>query len=462
MLRLAPVAAMVESDTASVAIAAGRSIRSLSLSTKTFGWMTPDLGGTVTHLVQTPTGFAALAGTRLVAIDKTGVTAWSVSIGKTRVSALAADSNFVYVGGDQNTNTGFEPYRSPYVFRYRVADGMASSDWQLYNWSGPDVRANGKMLQADSFVNRLRVDPSGKLWMCAGSDGGNTVLTKAVRNLDETQTALSGSCYSGPCFGYKGAKKTGMFARIRSDAPELERATWVIPYLAPPNGRNTPPCGCKGPPANPNSMTIEDVGFFESTVVAAASVTYRPPESDNAWFRDTVYTSGMTWVGILDRDLKQMSMGTLIPGTKGPAGSAVRGGRVLIFGSAADTSKVIPGPGETGWATALPVKSATQVAYGGGATDGYFMLACLSTAAECGGPIPATDAGTLPSDDAGQPGPGTGSFDAGAQGPGGAGMSDGGNGLGETPRGCGCSTGVWSSMSFLIALMWRRGFNPQQ
>jgi hypothetical protein len=456
-LRSGPVLAALQGPGQEIALAGGKTVRGFSTATKKFTWSSDDLGADVSKLARTKDGYVALAGTKVIALDGSGKARWSVSVAKSRVSAIAADANYVYIGGDQNTNTGQEPYRSPYVYRYDLASGTPSSDWKLYDWAGPDVRANGKSLQADSFVNELKVDPAGKLWMCAGSDGGNTVLTKGARNLDSVQSALMGACYDGPCFGYKGAKKTGMFASVKADAPELERATWVIPYLMPKDGRNSPPCGCKSNPANPNSMTIEDLAFSKDAIVAASTTSYRPPESDNAWFRDTVYASGMTWVGLFTPDLKSISMGTMIPGTKGPEGAVVRGGRLLVFGSAGDTSMVKPSnPGEDTWATKLPVsapagKTPPQTAYGGGKTDGYFLLACVGSEAEC-------DAAPGPMPDPGSSSGAPGSSGASGMSTSGAGPASSGNTAGPAAgpandTGCGCGTSAQTAAPWSAILL---------
>jgi hypothetical protein len=400
VVRLGAVAKLLQRPDGQLIVASGKFIKGLRGDGSAIAFTSEDVGAAITDLAIAGDGYVAIAGTVLVGFDAAGKVRFRTTIGRSKISALTADATYAYVGGDQNTNTGFEPYRSPYVFRYRLTDGTADANWKMYNWAGPDVRANGKMLQADSFVNELVFDPSGQLWLAGGSDGGNTVLTKSASNLDTDQPALTGACYPGPCFNYKGARKTGMFGRIKRDVADLERASWVIPYLSPKDGRNSPACGCKAPPANPNSATIEALAFSGDTIVAAATSSYRPPESDNAWFRDTLYTGFTSWIGIFDRDVKSISMATMVPGTKGPAGVVVRGGRVLLFGDS--TTGVKPAtvnPGEENWAYALPTTpTAAQKAFGGGKSDGYLLLACIGTDAECGAPPggPTPPVGTTP------------------------------------------------------------------
>jgi hypothetical protein len=475
--RGAPVAAVAEAPMG-LAVASGRTVRGLSLGSRSFTWTSPDLGGDISRLTAVAGGFVGLAGGNVFSIDTQGVRRWSTPVGKTRATALAADATYAYVGGDQNTNTGFEPYRSPYVFRYLLTTGAADANWRMYNWTGPDVRANGRMLQADSFVNHLQVDDTGRLWMCAGSDGGNTVLARLVRDLNQAQTALAGACYDGPCFGYQGAKKTGMFARVQPGG-ELDRASWVIPYVNPPQRRNTPACGCKGGFGSPNSITITSLEFPDAArVVAIGATSYRPPETTNAWFYDTVYQLGMVWVGVFDRDLRQIEMATLIPGTRASTGSDYQAGRLLVFGSTTDTSTLMPGPTETGWSTNLPVARAVQAQYGGGPNDGYFFVACLASDGGCGA-LPdsgvSIDAGSVqdaglvtdggPGGTGGASGVGGASASGGTSGDGqggamaglggitgtGGASAAGGSGMVPPPRGCGC-TSIEVSTALLVLL----------
>jgi hypothetical protein len=388
VVRLATVTKLVKQPAGRLTVACGNVIKGISSNGAAIDFTSDDAGATISDLAIAGDGYVVLSGKNLIGFDSVGKIQFRTSINKSRLSALAVDALYAYVAGDENTQTGFEPYRSPYVFRYLLSDGTADNAWQMYNWAGPDVRANGKTLQADSFVNDLAVDPKGQIWLAAGSDGGNTVLAKSTSSLEDEQLALDGACYPGPCFNYRGAKKTGMFARIKNNIAELERATWLVPYLQPKDGRNSPACGCKAPPASPNSATIESLAFYGDNVVAAATSSYRPPESDNAWFRDTIYTGSNSWIGIFDRDLTSVTMATMIPGTKGPAGVVTSGTRLLLFGEATPGTKPTTiNPGEESWAFSLPTTSnAQQASFGGGESDGYFLLACVGSDADCAAP----------------------------------------------------------------------------
>jgi len=321
----------------------------------------------------------------LSAIDLS--TRWQKPVGRSRVAGVAVDGNGgVFVGGDNNTNTGQEPYRSPYVLHY---DKSGAQDSKLFDWAGPDVR-NGVMLQADSRVDLLRVDPLGQLWFGGGSDGGNTVFVHGAHDLKSDQPALANACYSGPCFNYKGAKHTGMLARIKADFSDLERASWYIPYYNPSSGGVVnQPCGCKGPPLSPNTLVVSDIAFSSDVVALVGNAAARIPETADAWYPKG---DGSAYFALLDRDLKTATFSTTIPGTAGGVSQnlprvALRGGRLLLVGNA--IAPETPEPGAVFPDVNFPATmGALQTTYAGGKTDGFVLIACVGTDAECAGPVP--------------------------------------------------------------------------
>lgn len=391
---------------------------------------------------------------------------WMTDVGRSRVAGIAVDAmGHLYVGGDQNTNTGFETYRSPYLFHY---DSTGKQDAKLFDWPGPAVRENGLMLQADSRIDSLFLDPSGQLWFAGGSDGGNTVLVHKAADLSADQPALAGACYSGPCFNYKGAKHTSMLASVKSDFSDLDRGSWYVPYYQPDSGKQSgpgvmnPPCGCKGPPLSPNTLVLSTILFNGTDVLIAGNAAARIPETADTWFP---MGDGSSFVAILDHELKTAHFSTTIPGTAGgvtanlPRGDA-RGGRLLLVGNAIAPSQADPG-------SAFPqvnfpaTSGAFQPTFGGGDRDGYLLIACLGSDAECAAPPPPL---------AGAAGASAGGASPGAAGTpssqGGSPASSGGVGGGSavpsggalpphsetsTAGGCGCR---FSRVNFGSALGW--------
>jgi len=344
-------------------------------------------GTDVADFSLTPDGrMAVIAGGRVYAYDPAFAELWSRDVGRSHVLSVAMSPTdyTVWVGGDQNTNTGFEPWRSPFLYQF-AADGSEVLQ-RLYTWKGPDVRADGKQLQADSFIKFLTFSADGRLWMSGGSDGGNTVLMKEPDNLDVAQDALSGTCFPGACHGYKGAKKTGMFARMTEDGSDLERASWVVPYVEmKPGSHLDPPCGCKGPAfnrdtknVNPGSFELNQLFPLADGVLVIGNPWGVGPATENGWFYNTHYPKGgIGWIGKFTPDLSEISWATMVPGSKNMFG-AVQGSRLLLTGWAKDYSSITLDPAEAGWDAALPTSpDAQQKEYAGGNVDAFIVLGDL-------------------------------------------------------------------------------------
>jgi hypothetical protein len=350
-----------------------------------------DLGsGTVDMDIAPDGSMAVLTGGKVHFLEPGGTERWNKDVGRSHLLCVAIDpvSKNIWVGGDKNTNTGHEPWRSPFLFEYEASSGSRLT--QLWDWPGPAVRADGKQLQADSFIRFLKFSPDGRLWIGAGSDGGNSVLRKEPGDLDQDQDALSGTCFSGPCFGYKGAKKTGMFGRMKSPATDLEYASWVIPYVGmDPGSHLDPPCGCKGnnfngSGVNPGSFAVSAILPTESGVIVLGNPWGNGPSTEDGWYYNTIYPGGgIGWMGVFSEDLTGITEASMIPGTKNAHGG-YRNGLVCIVGKTVDRSDFTPDPAEQDWHVALPVTDgAVQNEYGGGKTDGYLLLACMDADGEC-------------------------------------------------------------------------------
>lgn len=403
-------------------------VAKLAADGQSFVWEGPDLGSETVDMNVTASGnLAVLAGGTAFSFETDGTTErWSKDVGRAHPAAIAVDpaTGDVWVSGDTNTNTGFEPWRSPFIFRYAAADGERLLT--LYDWPGPAVREDGKMLQADSFVTHLSFAPDGRLWLGAGSDGGNTVMRKEPGDLDEDQDALSGGCFPDPCFGYKGAKKTGLFARMNEDQTDLAAASWVIPYVGTPAGsHHTPACGCKGgnfmdgSGVNPGSFSTTEVLPIDGKVIVVGNPWGLAPATEDGWFYDTVYPGGgIAWVGVFSNDLASIEQASMIPGTR-QGRAAYRGGRLIVAGRAFDPAGVEPAPEEADWHVGLPTDEASlQKTFAGGDSDGFLLVACMTTEEECGAPPPPLS------------GEGTGGNGTGGSPNGTGGIPDGGTALG--------------------------------
>ncbi len=100
---------------------------------------------------------------------------------RTNAVAVSPQGDLVYVGGYGMGNTGFEPYKDPYLFSFNGSDGSQnwkrgsnSKDYGIYNFPQASIGAN--RLISDSQVNALGTDSVGNILMIGYSDGGATVF----------------------------------------------------------------------------------------------------------------------------------------------------------------------------------------------------------------------------------------------------------------------------------------------
>jgi len=308
---------------------------------------------------------AVLAGGKVHSVNADGSIVWTRNVGRSHPLDVAINptNNEIWVGGDQNTNTGREPWRSPFLFQYDAETGENKA--MVWDWPGPATRENGRTLMADSFVRFLKFDRSGTLWIGAGSDGGNTVLMKEPDNLDVAQDGLEGSCFSGACFGYKGAKKTGLFARMTADGTDMERASWVVPYVNIAPGEHVdPPCGCKGGDfngsgVNPGSFAVSAVLPIDNGVIVLGNPWGDAPVTENGFYYNTVYPGGgIGWMGVFSEDLSSISQASMLPGTRDAFGDW-QDGTVLIAGKSQDFSSVTLDDAEKNWHIELPTEKSS-------------------------------------------------------------------------------------------------------
>jgi hypothetical protein len=316
-----------------------------------------------------------------------------VSPGKNVVASVLLDrEGGLYVSGDTNSPTGCEPYRSPFIYHYTSA---GQRDWKFYDYPGPLVRL-GVQYQADTSIESLSADPQGRLYFVGQSDGMNTVLTQKHWHLKESNPFLYQGCYPAPCRWYVGARKIEMIGRISDGYDELGRGSWWVPFGPNPRtGSPTPPggyeayemlygaCGCRDDRYSaPFSSAISGIRFTAGgdAVIFGGIDQVRAPITADSWFGSPPRVG--SFLGVLDADLTTARFATTLPGAS-PSTADVRGGRLVVAGSASDGKvRMPPGPD-------LPLKDPLQAAFGGGTRDGFLLVACLTTAAECDGPLPA-------------------------------------------------------------------------
>ncbi|HVY31916.1 MAG TPA: MYXO-CTERM sorting domain-containing protein [Polyangiaceae bacterium] len=369
----------------------GQKLTKLSADGTSISWTGADVGAAIDAFDIAPQGdIALIAGNDVFSFASDGITQkFRGKTGRSHAVGVAIDpkSGEVLASGDQNAGYGTcgGPWRSPFIFRY---DATGKQTAKLYDY--PGQAACDEQLAADSFFTHLRFEPNGELWVTGGSDGGNTVLSRTAGDLSKNSTALAGACFDSACYGWKGAAAPRFVARVNSAFSDFERATFIVAHF------NKQPKGCTcdvpqddGSGARPNSAGLDFV-FRTSTgdVVGAGSAGWHFPVVD-AWYPAAAYTPGYpAVVSVLDGELKTMKMATLLPGTGSTQAADYRGGRLVVVGSAPDNSTWVAPAGQEQQAQAvlepLPAGAPLQAKYGGGKSDGFIYVACVTTDAECG------------------------------------------------------------------------------
>jgi hypothetical protein len=246
--------------------------------------------------------------------------------------------------------------------------------------------------------------------------------------LTQNQVALSGSCYAGACFGYQSAKKTGFFGRAKTDYTNLERQSWVVPYLVASATtinstymRNYPVCQCHGVNSSassrgPNSYGATGAADYVdggvSYVISWGSSAFRAPETPtNGWHFMAGYAkSSQAHVSIMDYNFNQIYMASLIQGATDPKDFAFKDGLLVIVGNVMGTDIVKNATYDARgvqYQWDLPVSAnAPQPSYGGGTRDGFLYIRCVRDVDNCGvgisitapqsAPTPKPSGGTTP------------------------------------------------------------------
>jgi hypothetical protein len=372
-------------------VVTGHHVTKLSADGSSVVWTGADTGSDIAAFDVAASGDVALvSGNDVFRFDADGTTQkFRTKTERSNAVAVAFDpvSGDVFASGDQNAGYGTcgGPWRSPFIFRYD-ASGMRTS--KLYDYSGQ--AACDQSLAADSFFTQLRFEANGEFWVTGGADGGNTVLGRAAADLSKDNPALVGACFASACYGWKGAAAPRFIAHVNSGFTDFERATFVVAHF------NKQPAGCScdvpqddGSGARPNSAGLDFV-FRTSTgdVVGAGSAGWHFPVV-NAWYPAAAYSPGYpAVVSVLDGELKSMKMATILPGTGSTKAAAYRGGRLVVVGSAPDNSAFVAPAGQEAQAeatiTPLPVAAPLQTKFGGGKSDGFLYVACVTSDQECG------------------------------------------------------------------------------
>jgi hypothetical protein len=245
-------------------------------------------------------------------------------VGRVGVRTIDPVDGGIYWGGDRNTNTGREPWRQPYFYKF---DQQGNKLWKLWEWSSKGLRDGktpGQGLVSDSAARSAAIAPNGDILVGGWSDGGNSVFTRQPADLAEA--APKAATGMSP-WGMKGANSLSYVMRIDPETFEQKAWTYWIGYI--PEGFMG---GKGGWPNGANVERIEVLGSNEIAICGGAATGNVP--TPNAFFlRPKSYEGkyGGRYVAVLRPDMSNVTFSSYLPGYDEVGITPSRQG-LLVFG----------------------------------------------------------------------------------------------------------------------------------
>jgi hypothetical protein len=220
-----------------------------------------------------------------------------------------------YIGGDENTRTGREPWRRPFL---RTIDRAGNRTGEIWRWDSRRVGTDAYRLVSDSSVRSLVSLPDGHLVVAGWSDGGNSVFNRQPADLDARADYRTGFIDSLWGAG------VGSFSRImRVDGGDRALRAGTI-WCSFSTSRN-----------KPNSLWIDDLAVLEDGRIAVTGRSaWALVETPDAWIRCFPEGTSGAYLAVFSPDLGDLLFSTVLPGVTGRPALAVRGTKVLVAAAA--------------------------------------------------------------------------------------------------------------------------------
>jgi hypothetical protein len=247
--------------------------------------------------------------TRIAADGSTAkVIVTSSGTGQAKYLAVDPADGACFYGGDRNTNTGKEPWRQPYLYKY---DANGEKLWKLWEWPSKSLRdgvtpgVQGQV--ADSSARAMDIGSDGQLLVGGWSDGGNSVLTSqptdATKKIPQAPFRMDGS-------GMKGANSLAHILRIDGKTQEANLYSLWVSYF-PGNFEDPKKSG------SPNGARIRQIKALPQGAVAiagsAASVLVQTPGAFYSYPGDGRGYGG-DCVVVYDAEFKNLLFSSYLPG----------------------------------------------------------------------------------------------------------------------------------------------------
>jgi len=262
---------------------------------------------------------------------------------------LAVDpkTGAMYVGADENTRTGREPWRRPFLRKF---DRDGKQVWEIWRWDSKRVGEDKYRLVSDSSVRGVERTPDGDLMIVGWSDGGNSVFHRQPTDLDAEASFKSG--FIDSLWG-AGVGSFMRLIRISDDAKPAFKAGTVW-------------SGFRLKENKPAGASISDLAILPNGRAAIVGGSgFALIETPDAWVKTFPEGAGGSFLSIFNPDLSELLFSTSLPAVSGLSSVTASGSKLIVTGSAA-----APKEGDR-----VPVitEGAVQANHGG-STDGYLLL----------------------------------------------------------------------------------------
>jgi hypothetical protein len=271
---------------------------------------------------------------------------------RVKLLAVSPTDGAMLYGGDRNTRTNREPWRQPFLY-YLKPDG--EREWKIWDWDSKIVGSDAKKLESDSAVKEAVFCGNGDILVGGWSDGGNSVYTRQIKDLDAKFEAPG---FGMSAWGMKGANSLAYLMRF--DPKTLQFRAWSLWVSYVPQSPDDPKKG-----GNPNFANIRHMLMLpDGSVGFAGQAATGLVQTPGAWFEYAPgQGSGGHYVAVFNADLTDLQFSSYVPGCEiGGIGLAKSG---LVVASRAEEK------GEKGGAP--PLLKGAQEKFGGG-RDGHLVL----------------------------------------------------------------------------------------
>jgi hypothetical protein len=239
-------------------------------------------------------------------------------IGAARGGALLgadARTGVIYLGGDENTKTGRESWRRPFL---TALDRSGGVKWDYWRWDPKLVGDDKYRLVSDSSVRGVVPLGGPRLLVWGWSDGGNSVFLRQPTNLD-ADLSLNGG-FINSLWG-AGAGSFGWLMNVDTEKAQTVGETCVCSFL---KNRNLP-----------SSSRIDGACALDGGQLAIVGTSaFAFVETPDAWVKTFPDGGSGPYVAIYDELLSTLRFATLLPGLDGPLSVSRLGRRFVIAGSA--------------------------------------------------------------------------------------------------------------------------------